>query len=359
MKRVASILLLLVLAACGARPGPEALQASGTVPGAKLVTVYVTTSRGHDPGSLGFNNDRARKLSYAEFTISIPPGHQPGQIEWQEGPADPARFFTTVSSRTLDRATFEARLAAQQKKAAVFVHGFNTNFQEAVFRLAQMAADSGIQAVPVLYSWPSAGAVSAYVADRDAVTTSRDSLAEVLTMVSARREALVLAHSMGAWLTMETLRQLRLTGKNAVLNRLKVALAAPDIDVDVFRSQLATIKRMPQTMVVMVSPDDSALAISSRIAGSRTRLGALDIRDPRVVQTAIAANVQIVDISSVQSLDFAGHNRFVEFAMMHARGGTGEGAIGVRKAGAFVFNTIGDTLSTPFNVIGKVVGGEH
>ena len=29
------------------------------------------------------------------------------------------------------------------------------------------------------------------------------------------------------------------------------------------------------------------------------------------------------------------------------------------KAGAFVFNAIGNTLATPFNVIGTVVGGDH
>lgn len=46
---------------------------------------------------------------------------------------------------------------------------------------------------------------------------------------------------MGAWLTVEALRQLRLARNDAAINRLNVILAAPDIDVDVFRSQMEVI----------------------------------------------------------------------------------------------------------------------
>ena len=78
---------LLVLAGCADRPGAEVRRDVGaTVPGAKLVTLYVATNRQHDPaGGDLFTTARAEDMSYAEFTISIPPRHEVGKIEWPRG----------------------------------------------------------------------------------------------------------------------------------------------------------------------------------------------------------------------------------------------------------------------------------
>ena len=51
-------------------------------------------------------------------------------------------------------------------------------------------------------------------------------------------------------------------------------LAAPDIDFNVFAQQLARVG--PDHVTVFVSGTDRALALSSRIAGDRPRLGGLD-----------------------------------------------------------------------------------
>ena len=56
----------------------------------------------------------------------------------------------------------------------IFAHGFNTNFQEALFRLVQMSADARIEGTPVLFSWPSQARVTGYRVDRDSVALSRD-----------------------------------------------------------------------------------------------------------------------------------------------------------------------------------------
>ncbi len=34
----------------------------------------------------------------------------------------------------------------------MFVHGYNTNFTEAVYRIAQMTADAGVDAAPILFA---------------------------------------------------------------------------------------------------------------------------------------------------------------------------------------------------------------
>lgn len=362
----AAIALTGALAGC-ARPGPSVLIPTSVAPGAKLVTIYVATTRVRASDSpVVYTSDRAPALNYAEFTIAIPPRHKPGEIEWPTGTPDPNNNFVTVGQRILSSAEFERKVAAHSpgtRRAAVFVHGYNVNFQEAVFRLAQLASDADIDGVPILFAWPSDGAVAGYVADKDAATFSRDALAQLLTLLARDRKAgdvTLLGHSMGAWLTAESLRQLRMTGRNATLNRLNVVLASPDIDVDVFRAQIGVIGPLTTPMTVLVSRDDQALDISSHLAGERKRLGTIEVDDPRVQEAARLANVQIIDISSLQSPDEFNHGRFVTYATLYSRLSVAERRVAVRgpgQAGAFIFNTVGTALSTPFTLAGSALSG--
>jgi esterase/lipase superfamily enzyme len=355
--------LVSALAGC-ARPGPSVLIPTESVAqGARLVTVYVATTRMRQPDSMiVYTSDRAPKLNYAEFTIAIPPRHKAGEIEWPTGTPDPENNFVTVRQSLLTPAEFERKVAARaHRKAGVFVHGFNVNFQEAVFRLAQMAVDADVDGVPILFAWPSEGKLVGYVADKDAATYSRDALAQLLTTLSRDRrpgDVTLLGHSMGAWLTVESVRQLRLTGRGATIARLKVVLASPDIDIDVFRAQMRTIGPLTPPMIVLVSRDDRALAVSGSISGERTRLGALNIDDPRVQEGARAANVRVIDISTVQAPDSFNHDRFVAFASLYSRLG-GMGHSNARgQAGAFVFNSVGTILSAPFTLVGSALAGQ-
>jgi esterase/lipase superfamily enzyme len=327
-----------------------------------MVTVYVATTRERAaPDENVFTTDRAARLNYAEFTISIPPGHKKGEIEWPGASPNPATSFVTVQQTVLDEATFRRRVGAR-RDVGVFVHGYNTNFQEALFRLAQLSADSQPDTVPVLFAWPSEAAVTGYVADREAVTYSRDYLAHVLSMLARERSVrnvAVIGHSMGGWLTMETLRQLRLQGRNEVLSRLQVVLAAPDIDLDVFRTQVAVLGPMSPPMTVLVSKDDWALAASSRLSGGRERVGTLDVEDVRVQAIARREGLRVVDISTLSSPDTFNHDRFISFAAIYSavapRGGGGDP---LRQAGAFVFNAAGTVISAPFSLVGQALSGQ-
>jgi len=360
-------LLALVLSACASRPGPEVLTpVAATVPGARTVTVYVATTRERtSPEQNVFTTDRSASLNYAEFTISIPPGHKAGEIEWPGTTPDPATSFATIRQAVLDEATFRRRVGSRAGRGhdvGVFVHGYNTNFQEALFRLAQLSADSQPDTVPVLFAWPSEAAITGYVADREAVAYSRDYLAHVLSMLARERSVrnvAVIGHSMGGWLTMETLRQLRLQGKGDVLARLQVVLAAPDIDLDVFRTQIAAVGRMSPPLTILVSKDDWALAASSRLSGRRERVGMLDVADARVQAIARQSGLRVVDISTLTAPDTFNHDRFVSFAAVYSavapRGGADDP---LRQAGAFVFNAAGTVLSTPFTLVGQALAGE-
>ena len=61
---------------------------------------------------------------------------------------------------------------------------FNTRFEEAVYRFAQIAYDSNVKVAPVLFTWPSGGDVLDYVYDRDSAIYSRDALEKVLQTIA-------------------------------------------------------------------------------------------------------------------------------------------------------------------------------
>ena len=80
-----------------------------------------------------------------------------------------------------------------------------------------------IDGIPILFAWPSQGRVGAYEIDKQSANYSRDYLMALLTMLSSSSEVsdiMVVAHSMGAMLTVEALRQLRMEGKDRVIASL-------------------------------------------------------------------------------------------------------------------------------------------
>ncbi len=359
-------MVLFALAACADRPGHELLVPVSVpaIDGTKIVTVYVATTRNRlAVDATHFGTGRDLRLTYAEYKISIPPTHKQGQIEWPNGTPDPRQNFVTVSERLLDENQFRTAIENQRvgklkPDVSLFVHGYNTNFQEALYRTAQLTGDSQSDSVSVLFAWPSEATVTGYVADKDAVTFSRDRLVDVLTMFGRDPRLgniVVTGHSMGCWLTVEAIRQLRLTGKNDVIRRLRVILAAPDIDVDVFRAQIAVIGPLDPPMAVLVSKDDVALSVSELISGKHKRVGALDITNPAVQEAAKRYHILIVDIGNLPANDTFRHDRFAELAAVIPRDADQRGDL--RQAGAFVFNTVGATLASPFTLAGRVVGG--
>lgn len=369
--RLPAVLLLLLLIGCAARPGMEVLAPSATTPtSVDAITVYVATTRERQaPDQNSFTNRRARELNFADYTVSVPPTHKPGRIEWPRTPADPATSFTPIRDTVLTRPSFEAALAGRRcgetgASTAVFVHGYNTNFPEALFRVVQMTADTDPRTISVLFAWPSDASTLGYVADRDSAMYSRDYLADFLlrlTQLCGGGQITLVGHSMGGWLTVEALRQLRLAGREDVLKRLQVALASPDIDIEVFRTQMSIIGPLSPPMTVLVSRDDRALSVSSRLAGARQRLGRLNVDEPEVQEAARTANLNIIDISGLEASDSFNHDRYVSFAGAYAKmaaTGTVSSGTGLRQAGAFVFRAVGTALSSPFVLAGQALSPE-
>ena len=80
---------------------------------------------------------------------------------------------------------------------------------------------------------------------------------------------------MGNWVTVEALRQIKISANK--LPRIEklgaVVLAAPDIDIDVFKAQMRRFGKPRKPFFIIVSRDDKALRFSDFIAGGKERLG--------------------------------------------------------------------------------------
>jgi esterase/lipase superfamily enzyme len=300
-----AVLGLAAMVACGPRGditiAPTAAQVGS------VTTVFVGTTRTQGSTSGRFGSDRRRGgVGFARYDISIPPDRAVGEITWPRagGAPDIRTDFVTTGARTFpDASLFRADLRrtlmarpAAQREVVVFTHGFNTTFAEGLYRIAQMGHDIGIPGVLVHYAWPSAGKPLAYVRDRDSALFARDGLETLLNQVAdaGAQRIVIVGHSMGAALTMETLRQMAIRGDRKVRPRIGgVVLLSPDLDVDVFHAQARAMGKLPQPFYIFTSRRDKALALSARLTGQqRDRLG--NLRDLNEVADL---EVTVVDVA--------------------------------------------------------------
>lgn len=310
--RILLLLMTLLLAACEPRGNFRGFLAPTEVNEAgDIQTIFVAANRiPLIKDGIQFGPKRADEMYYSRLDISIPPVHQTGYIEWPgDTEVDPAQHFMLAGAEGYR--TFEAlqssinRRPGGQREVIVFVHGYNVNHAEAAYRLAQIAHDFEAT-VPVLsFSWPSEGEARGYVYDRDSVIFSRDALENLLMdLTRSGRKVLLVGHSMGSQLIMETLRQMSIGGRGATLRRLSgVALISPDIDPDVFVRQAQRIKPFPEPFLLITSQRDRVLGFSAWVAGQPTRLGAITSDD-----ALGGLPVQIVDITPFTSLRAGGHD---------------------------------------------------
>jgi esterase/lipase superfamily enzyme len=305
-------LWLALVAGCAPRGAitiaPEAA-ATGSVQ-----SILVATSR--EPGAGLFTRGRSERLGFGRFDVAVPPERAPGTVSYPRGGRpDPATDFVTVSAaRFRDADAFVAAVnagiagrPARNREAIVFVHGFNTNFAEGVYRHAQMVHDFRLPAVSVHYAWPSAGSVWSYAFDRESALFARDGLEELLDALTRSNlsRIVLVGHSMGALVVMDTVRQMAIRGSPALFAKLQaVVLIAPDLDVEVFRTQLRPIEAGRDVSVyVFVSGGDRALRFSSLLRGEGERLGS--IRD---VSRVADFPITVIDISDVEATEDAlGH----------------------------------------------------
>ena len=318
--------MLLLLAACAGRPigvmDPANSQAS-LPPGIPTVDLLVATTRAPDTNpAVLFSGERGTGLALSAVTVSIPPDgkREVGQVQWPKKlPSDPMKTFTTVSVAPMLSAAqakdWGRSHMTKSRRVMVFVHGFNNRYEDAVYRFAQIVHDSGADVAPVIFTWPSRASIFDYNYDKESTNYSRDALEELLRTVArdpSVSDVTVMAHSMGTWLAMESLRQMAIRDGKVASKISNVILAAPDLDVDVFGRQIAEIGKTNPKFTIFTSQDDRALLVSRRISGNVDRLGQIDpAAEP--YRTALEKfGISVIDLTKMKSGDSLNHGKFAE-----------------------------------------------
>lgn len=191
-----------------------------------------------------------------------------------------------------------ARLAerASGQDVMIYIHGYNEAFETSVTNAAQLSDAIGFRGVTVAFTWPSKGGLLDYNYDRESALYSRDALSRLFATLADSQtigRIHVVAHSMGGWLTLETLREMAAVrgAGNLAMRFGAVVFAAPDIDADVFTAGVRRLGPVAQRMTLITAVNDRALAVSRRLAGGVPRAGAAD-RD-----TLESLGVRVADAS--------------------------------------------------------------
>lgn len=300
----------------GCAPQPKLLGAPFVgQPNTRSVLVATNRTMTPDP-QVQFVEGRTDTLQFLNYDISIPSKRAPGSFSFPKQSLDPEReFYVARTERYANSNAFVSGINEHISTAndasgnlLVFVHGYNASYAATVFRAAQIATDFGLDMPVVLFSWPSAGRITSYVYDRDSALFARSALAETLATLARTqaRKITILAHSMGGMLAMEAIKRLTLEGDTHTLSRVDgLVLAQPDIDVDVFRSQISDFDLQKTFVSVLTSDRDRALKLSSILTGGHPRVGnAQNIEELRKL------GVLVIDVTNIGSPDFLNHDTY-------------------------------------------------
>ncbi len=293
-----------------------------------IVQVYYATDRSpsgsQDPNKF-YGNGR-HKIQFGICEVSIPEKHRTGELEkpslWKlEFRENPEKHVVLMSVKPMAGYDFLRTLKsdiqnASQQEAFIFIHGFNVTFQDAARRTAQIAHDLNFQGAPIMYSWPSKGRPTEYVADRTTAEWSESHVAQFIEAVaheSGAKRVHLIAHSMGNRLLTRAIRQIVNSPFSGTVPRFnQIILTAPDIDAEVFREQIAPkIVQATDRITIYASSHDKALLASKTVNGA-PRLGQ---GGRHLQQFPEYEKIEVIDASDVDtSLFRMGHSYFSDKA---------------------------------------------
>jgi esterase/lipase superfamily enzyme len=278
------------------------------------VPVFFATDREYDgarfTGKLG-------AFVFGIACVTVPLDHREGSLEslpfftfvakWY-----PERYVLMHEARKLTQDEFLRALDATQQKqhspeVLMFVHGYNTSFEDALRRAAQLVTDLKFAGPVVCVTWPSLGSEAQYVADRNNAELSVLSATQILKLVLSQdktKKLHILAHSMGTYVLTNALADLTTAAPELIKKIGNVVLAAADIDSELFKKRILPrlpVKEVPTTLYA--SSKDLALTLAMKWGGNYPRLGQAG---PLIT---IVPGIYTIDASAIDT-SLIGHSYF-------------------------------------------------
>ena len=260
----------------------------------------------------------AGRLSLGWCEVSIPRlVHRTGQIErptyWTLNTTDwfenPDRHFVIQVRKLASEDEFRASLRravdlGPEKQILLFIHGYNTSFDDAVYRSAQLAVDLKFQGATALYSWPSNARLLRYTADRDyslSTLPSFKSFVRELALNSGAKTIHVIAHSMGNNALVHGLAEM--AREQSPPHFRQIIMAAPDVDRSEFERLAAAFSSVADHFTLYAADNDRALGAAETLGG-----------DPRVGDSRpmyLRRGLDSIDASSIIK-GFLKHSYFAD-----------------------------------------------
>ncbi len=323
--------------AAAAAPPPLAGGAAPKDQAWDVVPVYYGTDRAEEPNAkrVSFSSDRGRRLQLGQALVTVPKSHEVPQVErpWAiripyfdvtiyEQAEDPNKHFTMQEIKKLSKDDFLAlvhqRLANSARfkdEALVFVHGYNTSFDNAVYRTAQIAYDLKFDGAPFLYSWPSGGGIASYTYDRESAEASKAYMRQFLDLVvkeTGAKSISIIAHSMGNQPLLDVLKDMKYATPSGVVIS-QVILAAPDVDADSFSDLAQAINGFAKGVTLYAAGNDRALQVSRNFWGNY-RAGDVPATGPLIIPGIDTIDVTGIstDTFALNHSDYAQHNELLK-----------------------------------------------
>ncbi|MGR3461682.1 MAG: alpha/beta hydrolase [Roseovarius sp.] len=340
MRRFLAILALAVLSACSSARNVPLLEpdaAGGDAAAVHFVsdreveTTDAATQRftaRRDPAMrygvalVEMRGDRPRLRAVRE-RVRFPSTPLPFAIEAGQIVTEPAAARAQAESEAAMRTALARALRETGRRdILLYVHGFNSRFDDTMETLARVWQATQETTVPVAFSWPAGNTGAfAYFKDREsgefAIFHLKQTL-RILAGVPGLRRIHVVAHSRGSEVVTTALREMviaeRAAGRDPrrALKIENLILAAPDLDFSIARQRLIAERFGPAfgRITVYINPGDGALGLAQMLLAG-VRFGRISYGElgpaEREIFTSVR-NVHFINVSSVTGQ--SSHNYF-------------------------------------------------
>jgi esterase/lipase superfamily enzyme len=293
-----------------------------------VVVLYGTDRRGEQVTAgagtrMSFSAERGAETTLGRAVVSIPSEKRRPKGTWSRPELDFV-VWRIQRAESMDRdvtllgveqlspdafLTSARRELGGRPRAFVFVHGYNVSFDDAIFRTAQIAHDTGFDGLAFAYSWPSKGGVFDYNTDSENASFAAGRLQDFLEMVATgtgASEVHLVAHSMGSKALLLALD--RLAQKRPGYRFGEIILAAPDLLRGPFLDLVRTARPLARGITLYASDNDRALRLSGLNRPNEWPVGLIRNGPP-----VVAEGVQSIDVSRLNTggLSF-NHSTFAE-----------------------------------------------
>ncbi|PTM41625.1 esterase/lipase superfamily enzyme [Bosea sp. 124] len=305
------------------QPNPSQVAPSVGAKDARIVEFLFATNRSRpDPSRpTEFSFGRMPSLTLGAVRVRVPEDHKIGRIElpgnykvlsftiWKDE-FQKEKHFKVDHIVTINRERWLEQISSNPDgEVLIFVHGFNTTFEDSVYRAAQIAWDLQYPGTMILFSWPSRGnSVAHYDYDQNSALNARDRFLDLVTLVQTEtktKRVHVIAHSMGNRVVVDALANYGKTTNPRKINEL--IMASPDIDQDLFLGQISDLEKVTAGMTLYASSTDKAM-IAARNVSKAPKAG--DFNQNKIMELK---TVDLIDTSAIGEEMFGlNHTSFAE-----------------------------------------------